>query len=833
MAITRAQQYRQMLKDGEVAMQGSKKPAKNYLGKQKTVSGVPVKWQSGPDTPPTELAYITKKEKDLLLKADIHGSLKDGPNTGPDGIMSLDSQGDYTRDRSRDKARSQMSRRDSEAAVRQEAERKKVLTGQVDRGQTSAYKGPKGDDLVSIGNVDDDYVAKKDLKNVTSVGGVNQPFNLMNIINPSARRKSMYDFSLGIPGSKQRITTMRKAYAKYLEDMGITPSDELLDTENLYDFFDKQAFEKNLKPADAGMEAPMSYGDFVLENFGSPGVKFSGDVGNKEVYVKGYREDGTKIYDVREKRDGGQDQPIVPIVPTTTGIASTAAGTTAASDTSDLDDYIAQMREGAAYRFFADGGRVPAQQGGGIEARLEQLGGDVTSAEQLLQQINERLQSAESSLGSGGGGLGSIAQPLPSLESIGFKQLPSGGVLGPAIPYNPNNFARSMDLFTPRQMPLDNIKGISSPGGVSAINLADIQPGTQPVLGGIQQKSFDEMTPAEKLKAAASRNMQQDIKPGPVQDYLNEVIRTKGETNMLYPKLPDMTRALPGGPISGGPMQSPIAGAIRPFADGGRADDEEDYVGGIMDLESARQMYGLGKLVKKVTRGIKKIAKSPVGKIALLAGGAGLLSKGGFGLPSFLSKKGLSDFFFAGKPMALKNLTQRGLLTGIGGLSAFAGLMTPKEQEEDEDTYLGPTIDIAGIRQNPYAAMGEAYRFAADGGLMRQNYAEGSKEPVAKKTMPLLDMDGMEKDYRKDGGFVPIGRMERADDVPARLSKNEFVFTADAVRNAGDGDVDKGAEVMYNMMKNLEAGGNVSEESQGLDGARKMFQTSQRLEEVL
>jgi hypothetical protein len=150
--------------------------------------------------------------------------------------------------------------------------------------------------------------------------------------------------------------------------------------------------------------------------------------------------------------------------------------------------------------------------------------------------------------------------------------------------------------------------------------------------------------------------------------------------------------------------------------------------------------------------------------------------------------------------------------------------MTPKEQDGDEEVYLGPTIDIPGIRKNPYAAMGETYRFYADG---------GKAEPVAKKTMPLLDMDGMEKDYRADGGFVPIGRMERADDVPARLSKNEFVFTADAVRNAGDGDVDKGAEVMYNMMKNLEAGGNVSEESQGLDGARKMFQTSQRLEEVL
>ena len=89
--------------------------------------------------------------------------------------------------------------------------------------------------------------------------------------------------------------------------------------------------------------------------------------------------------------------------------------------------------------------------------------------------------------------------------------------------------------------------------------------------------------------------------------------------------------------------------------------------------------------------------------------------------------------------------------------------------------------------------------------------------------MPLLDMGGQEMDLRAEGGFVPIGRMEKADDVPARLSKNEFVFTADAVRNAGDGDVDKGAEVMYNMMKNLEAGGEVSEESQGLEGARKCF----------
>ena len=97
----------------------------------------------------------------------------------------------------------------------------------------------------------------------------------------------------------------------------------------------------------------------------------------------------------------------------------------------------------------------------------------------------------------------------------------------------------------------------------------------------------------------------------------------------------------------------------------------------------------------------------------------------------------------------------------------------------------------------------------------------------------LMDLGGMEKDYRNEGGFVPIGGQERADDVPARLSKNEFVFTADAVRSAGGGDIDKGAEVMENVMKNLEQGGQASEESQGLEGARNMFATAQKLEGVM
>ena len=68
--------------------------AKNYLGKQKQVTA-PIKWKSSPDSPETELAYITKAEKDLLVKKDIHGSLKGDVNRGPSGIMSLDGYGSF------------------------------------------------------------------------------------------------------------------------------------------------------------------------------------------------------------------------------------------------------------------------------------------------------------------------------------------------------------------------------------------------------------------------------------------------------------------------------------------------------------------------------------------------------------------------------------------------------------------------------------------------------------------------------------------------------------------------------------------------------------------
>jgi len=97
----------------------------------------------------------------------------------------------------------------------------------------------------------------------------------------------------------------------------------------------------------------------------------------------------------------------------------------------------------------------------------------------------------------------------------------------------------------------------------------------------------------------------------------------------------------------------------------------------------------------------------------------------------------------------------------------------------------------------------DRYEYKGPGDVKMQ---EDIKEKIVMgaKDGGLMNLGGKEMDLRK-GGFVPIGKKERADDVPARLSKNEFVMTADAVRAAGGGSVNKGAKRMYETMNKLEA----------------------------
>jgi len=385
-----------------------------------------------------------------------------------------------------------------------------------------------------------------------------------------------------------------------------------------------------------------------------------------------------------------------------------------------------------------------------------------------------------------------------------------------------------------------------------------------------------------------------------------------------------------------------------------RMQQPQQMQGGLGALDAPRQGYFLGKLVKKATRAVKKVAKSPLGKMALIGGlgalggsfmaggtGAGLgrfslanLKNFGTGaLGSFGSKGKMSmvgDMFRQGGDPEKGFSMGRMLAGGLGATALAAPFLMGGDDEPEE---IGEVMDVGNIRNrasNYYSGLGDKgvglnfmpdkqyvkqNFYAADGGraglmnggdagnaqaeqmlkaefvkyknkggdlsfeqfvqavMQQQQQSQGMEQPtmmaanggMAGMSVPgygtpagtnqfgypsggvrvnaaeggvmdteqaeMIDMGGNEKDYRDEGGFVAMGGEERADDVPARLSKNEFVFTADAVRSAGGGDIDAGSEVMQNMMDNLEQGGQISEESQGLGGGEEMISEEEMVEE--
>jgi hypothetical protein len=141
----------------------------------------------------------------------------------------------------------------------------------------------------------------------------------------------------------------------------------------------------------------------------------------------------------------------------------------------------------------------------------------------------------------------------------------------------------------------------------------------------------------------------------------------------------------------------------------------------------------------------------------------------------------------------------RGLVVRPGGYAGdFGSYKDYLEQIPDNEKLLElyAAGDIAAVIKE-LKKRGYDTEDRAKGG--RIGYAYGTDK------QGIMNLGGLEKDYRTTGGFVPIGAYEKKDDVPARLSKNEFVMTADAVRAAGGGSINKGAQRMYNTMKHLEA----------------------------
>jgi len=246
---------------------------------------------------------------------------------------------------------------------------------------------------------------------------------------------------------------------------------------------------------------------------------------------------------------------------------------------------------------FADGGRAGYQEGGSIEARLEQLGGDVTSAEQMLQGINERLQSAESSLGSGGG-LGSLPSGIannmmPSVQTpdpFMGDNIPDGLVNRPLL-----EFPKPQNLEQPIQTPSGQVQAFeqafpgipdSRPMGLAAAD------GTmsflKPVPPEQQMEQFNtsqgKLSPEERVTNAERSLLTRDMKTQQQLDYIDRVVKSGGMdylvdldyfNNSKLGTFQQPTFGTGGQGVMGG-SRSPLQTALG-FADGGIADMLDIY----------------------------------------------------------------------------------------------------------------------------------------------------------------------------------------------------------------------------------------------------------------
>ena len=261
-----------------------------------------------------------------------------------------------------------------------------------------------------------------------------------------------------------------------------------------------------------------------------------------------------------------------------------------------------------------------------------------------------------------------------------------------------------------------------------------------------------------------------------------QVMDPEGDINLLSAALAGATGygTTPGAAegIRSLQVQAPeIAGTLDPgitqqslgFFDKARNVGLEGLAKGAEFLGGAREtMAGFGEdpgslFTKEGAKALGKAAAVPV-------------SQGSGDLAYATASKAMRDF----EEMQAEELRQAGLSETemmLARRNAITEAMTDALFEEED---INSTLDELGLLD------------FAQGGI------------ASLKDGGMLDFGGREMDLRS-GGFVPIGKKEKADDVPARLSKNEFVMTADAVRAAGGGSVNKGAQRMYNLMNNLEA----------------------------
>ncbi len=269
---------------------------------------------------------------------------------------------------------------------------------------------------------------------------------------------------------------------------------------------------------------------------------------------------------------------------------------------------------------------------------------------------------------------------------------------------------------------------------------------------------------------------------------------------------------------------APIVAPFNPLAAGiMRGVGRFDKRGSISDALKQGLGTFVGGKVAGMIPGTQDYFGEGIQGIRNLAGDAGkFFSKTGAGNNLDESRKGFK--FLRGAVDKLENIPIIGELPDmvkqqilVGGMTSAATYVyekflseePPQEPGETVEQYLSRRKENVGNKMRSYFdnyfANDPEYSALDDEGrnafVDRYNIKDGGMPTGIMKTNQA---GVMERDYRDEGGFVPVGIKEKADDVPAMLSKNEFVMTADAVRGAGNGSIEKGAQKMYDTMKQLE-----------------------------
>ena len=381
------------------------------------------------------------------------------------------------------------------------------------------------------------------------------------------------------------------------------------------------------------------------------------------------------------------------------------------------------------------------------------MSGGLNIGAQLAQEGNEGDINALSALLAGG--VGALSAPGAGDTLRGYDGIGSDGIMGKGAEF----FAKGAD----------KLQSINAAGAADPFSMAGLKAAAIPFSQGTGDLMYQEGMNAQRDYEKALLDYENSLEEG---QFASDAGRRTAIINAMTgnhtQEVIDATLAELG--LRNGGRVNAMNGGIM-------SNQRMNFAGGGMD--AAEPDFG------GIPRAIKNVKTSKIEDVSEIVELNDLSKLDGFA--EMLATIDKSDPKYNSiRQMAISEAEMVGEKYQISPVDLVGYLDTKTDMISEKTTDDGKKEVLMENIKNT------SFGFAKDG-IMNGYNMGGSVLP-----------QGMEMDYR-GGGFIPMGSKERADDVPARVSKNEFVMTADAVRAAGGGSVNEGAKKMYEVMNNLEA----------------------------